>query len=137
MWRYRCFTPHGRMRMKISLALQPRRPLSRTEAWACFTANLVLPGSGSLIAGRAVGYFQMILAMIGLGISAIKTIQAAIWYFQNYQQLNASMDPLDSMFQLWRALIWPLVGFGIFGVAIVWAMVTSCYILFNSPNTRG
>jgi hypothetical protein len=120
--------------MKISLALQPRRPLSRTEAWACFTANIVLPGSGSLLAGRAVGYFQIIVAAIGLGISAVKTVQAAVWYFQNYQQLNASQDPFASMLEMGHALIWPLVGMGIFGVAIAWALVTSCYILFSSPK---
>ena len=57
--------------MKISLALGQARPLSRSEAKGCLTANLALPGSGSLVAGRAVGYFQMAFYLAGFIISII------------------------------------------------------------------
>lgn len=115
--------------MKISLVLHPRRPLTRAEAWGCFTANLALPGSGSLVAGRAVGYFQILLAVIGLGISLVRTIQVAIWYFQNYSRLNDAVDPFASLVELGHALLKPAVGFAIFAVAILWALFTSWSII--------
>lgn len=115
--------------MKISLVLHPRRPLSRSEAWGCFTANLVLPGAGSLIAGRAVGYFQMLLAFVGLGVSLVRMIQVVIWYITNYQRLNNSTDPFASLFELGHELLKPALGFAIFGIAILWAIVTSWRII--------
>lgn len=119
--------------MKISLVLQRRRPLSRGEAWACFTANLVMPGSGSLIAGRAVGYIQLVFALTGLAISFITTMQTVLWYFQNYQRLNASSDPFAPIIELGRHLIYPIVGLGIFLVAVVWALFTSWRIIRSTP----
>ena len=50
--------------MKISLALGQRKPLDRTTAWGCLTANLAVPGCGSLVAGRVSGYFQLLLAPV-------------------------------------------------------------------------
>lgn len=120
--------------MKISLVLQRRRPLNRGEAWACFTANIVLPGSGSLVAGRVVGYFQAILALIGLGISFVTTCMTFVWYLKNYQRLNASTDPFAPLIELAHHLIQPALGFGVFIVAILWAMVTSWSILRNTPK---
>ena len=52
--------------MKISLALGPRRPLSRQTAWGCLTTNLALPGAGSLVAGRVSGYPQLALGVGGM-----------------------------------------------------------------------
>jgi hypothetical protein len=115
--------------MKISLVLQRRRPLNRGEAWACFTANLVLPGSGSLVAGRVVGYFQLLLALTGLGISLVTTVLTFVWYLKNYQRLNESTDPFAPLIELARHLVQPALGFGIFIVAILWAMFTSWSIL--------
>jgi hypothetical protein len=117
------------MPMKISLVLQRRRPLNRGEAWACFTANIALPGSGSLIAGRVVGYFQILLALIGLGISLITTVLTFVWYLKNYHRLNASMDPFASLIEFAHHLIQPALGFAIFIAAVLWAMVTSWTIL--------
>ena len=38
--------------MKLQLTSAKPRALSRSEAWGCVTANLAVPGSGSLAAGR-------------------------------------------------------------------------------------
>jgi hypothetical protein len=117
------------MPMKISLVLHPRRPLSRAEAWGCFTANLALPGSGSLIAGRWVGYFQILLALIGLGVSLVAMVQVFVWYIHNHARLNDATDPFAGLAELFHQLLKPVVGFAIFGVAILWAVVTSWSIL--------
>ena len=123
------------MPMKISLILHPRRPLSRAEAWGCFTANLALPGSGSLIAGRWIGYFQILLALIGLGVSLVAVVQVFIWYIHNHARLNDSSDPFAGLAELFHQLLKPVGGIAIFAVAILWAVVTSWSILRGTPKS--
>jgi len=122
------------MLMKISLVLHPRRPLSRPEAWGCFTANLALPGSGSLIAGRWVGYFQILLSLVGLGVSLVRVIQVFIWYIHNYHRLNDSTDPFATIAELGHQLLRPAIGFAIFAVGILWALITSWNIIRSTPK---
>jgi hypothetical protein len=92
-----------------------------------------MPGSGSLVAGRAVGYFQIVLALIGLAISFITTMQTMVWYLKNYQRLNASNDPLAPIIELGHHLVYPLLGFGIFLIAVLWALVSSWRIIRSTP----
>jgi hypothetical protein len=120
--------------MKISLVLHPERPLSRSEAWACFSANIALPGSGSLLAGRAVGYFQILLALIGLGVSLFTTLQAIVWYYHNYHRLSDAADPLAGFVESIRHLALPAAGMGIFVLAILWAAITSWSIIRGTPK---
>lgn len=122
------------MRMKISLVLHPRRPLNRAEAWACFTANLALPGSGSLIAGRWIGYFQILLAFVGLGWSLLRTIQVFVWFLHNYRRINEASDPIAGLLEYWHALLQPMIGLGIFAIAIIWAAFTSWSIIRGTPK---
>jgi hypothetical protein len=120
------------MPMKMSLALQPRRRLNRSEAWGCLTANLALPGSGSLVAGRRSGYLQMILAVAGLLITLLAGVRFIVWYAANRALLSAEPppeDPFGSFVILWTAVRWPLAGVAIFTIAMVWALGTSVQIL--------
>jgi hypothetical protein len=125
--------------MKISLALHPRRPLNRAEAWGCFTANLALPGSGSLVAGRAVGYFQLALTAIGLLITLVTSLQCFLWFFQNWGGVaEGGGDPLESLRQIWVAVRWPLLGMLIFILSFLWALMTSLQVLYTTPaNSNG
>ncbi len=88
-----------------------------------------MPGSGSLIAGRWIGYFQIVLALLGLGVTLFRTIQVFIWYLQNYRRINESSDPLAGLFELGHQLVKPAAGFAIFAVAILWGVVTSWSII--------
>ena len=116
--------------MKTCLALNPRRPLNRSEAWGCFTANLALPGSGSLVAGRAIGYVQITCAFIGMGITLVAGMRFIMWFFANWARLSdQSQDPFGYLQELWTAAQWPLGGMAIFAFAMLWAMVTSFQIL--------
>ena len=74
--------------MKLSLTLGPRKPLDRSAAWGCFTANLACPGAGSLVARRRTGYAQMALAVIGL----ILQILALIWLARDWARIIQAMD---------------------------------------------
>jgi hypothetical protein len=122
--------------MKISLALGQARPLSRSEAWGCFTANLALPGSGSLAAGRAVGYFQMALCLAGFAVSIIGGIAFFHWYLANPDQVNqtSSDDPFAYMELLWRKGRFAFLGVALFVFALSWAVVTGLQIMRAVPK---
>ena len=118
------------MAMKVSLALGSREPLSRQTAWGCFTGNLALPGSGSLIAGRRSGYVQLALAAISLVLTLFFGVRAILWFLANWSRLNApSADPFESLKEMWHVLKWAVLGIGLFLVAWLWALATSLWIL--------
>jgi hypothetical protein len=123
--------------MKTSLVLKPRKLLDRSEAWGCFTANLALPGSGSLVAGRWIGYPQLILAFIGVGISLATGIQLILWFLSHWKTLaNQTDDPVDYFIQVWSVFKWPLAGLAIFGISLIWATMTSLVILAETKKAN-
>jgi hypothetical protein len=116
--------------MKISLALGKARSLSRETAWTCFTANLALPGSGSLAAGRRSGYLELFLALVGAVLTTIFGVRFLIWYLQHWRTLNGpDADPIETFRDIWLASRWALVGILFFLVAIGWSFLTSMQIL--------
>lgn len=62
--------------MKFSLKLGPQKPLDREQARACLVANICFPGSGSLLAGRRIGYAQA--ALVGL-VLALQFVFLGWW----------------------------------------------------------
>lgn len=62
-------------------------------------------------------------------MSLVRMVQVFIWYFTNYHRLNDSTDPFGSLVELGHQLLKPAVGFAIFGIAILWAVVTSWSII--------
>lgn len=118
------------MPMKISLARGPREPLSSQTAWGCLTSNLALPGSGSLLAGRASGYGQLLLAVIGVILSFFYGVRFVLWNFSNWTRLHGpDVDSIEALQQIWVHLRWALLGFGIFILSMLWALMTSVAIL--------
>lgn len=123
--------------MKTSFRLQARRQLTRSEAWGCFTANLALPGSGSLVAGRAIGYTQMVFALVGVGVTMVCGVQFLLWFLHNWDKMTAQTeDPVAQLENLWTMIKWPLLGIVIFLVALCWALLTSLAILGAAPKER-
>ncbi len=123
--------------MKISLTLRPRRTLQRSEAWACFSANLALPGAGSLAAGRKVGYAQMAVAFAGLVLSVVSGIPMIQWALANWgriMQPSPADDPLALVLELWQHLFWPLVGIAVFLSGFLWAAATGWRLVSNAPK---
>src|SRR5262245_41305736 len=114
------------MPMKISLALGPRQPLSRQTAWGCLTTNLALPGFGSLIAGRVVGYFQAALTVIGFGMTVVFGLPLIVWCLKNWSRLyGAESDPAESFGLVCSKLKWPAIGMAVFAFTWLWALGTS------------
>jgi hypothetical protein len=115
--------------MKLSLALGPRKPLSPQMAWGCFTTNLAFPGFGSLLAGRAVGYFQIPFTVVGQGLSIIFGVKAIVWFLANWSRLQQSQDdPFENLLEFWMHLRWSVLGIAIFFFGLLWALITSLSI---------
>jgi hypothetical protein len=99
------------------------------------TANLALPGAGSLAAGRAVGYGQMACAFLGLIVTLVTGIPMFQWALSILRNSQSSMnEPFENLLELWRHACWPLAGIGLFVVAILWAMATSRALLAGAPK---
>jgi hypothetical protein len=108
----------------------PRR--DRSEAWGYFTANLALPGSGSLAAGRKIGYAQMTISFAGLGLTMIGGVPFVYWALTNWGRLMQDVDPFDPfdhLLEMWKHAQWPLLGIALFILALLWAMSTSLSLL--------
>jgi len=120
----------------VKFALASKGPANRTEAWACLTANLALPGAGSLAAGKSVGYWQLALAGIGLILSIVTGIHMMDWMLGNWTRVNQpDADPFQTLSIVWQQIRWPLAGLGIFGISLCWAAITSLQILSAHPKT--
>ena len=121
--------------MKLSLALGPRRPLDRATAWGCLTTNVAIPGCGSLVAGRVSGYWQFLIAMIGMGMILYFGLNFIVWYVSNWTRMQqVQPDSAANFHELWLRLRWFLLGFGVFSVGWLWAMGSSLGILLESKQ---
>ena len=125
------------MPMRISLALGPRRPLSRQTAWGCLTTNIAMPGFGSLVAGYVSGYAQAALAVGGMIVSLVFGARFIMWYIANWSRFHElDADPGAALGEMWQFLKWPLVGFGMFAVGWLWALATSLQIVSSARKTE-
>lgn len=116
----------------MKLVRANRGPANRNEAWACLMANLALPGSGSLAAGKSVGYFQLALAAVGFLVSigtGLRLLQAAMG-----GKAPQPDDPFVALAVLWREIRWPLLGLFLFGLALLWGAITGMTLLSQFPK---
>lgn len=92
----------------------------RSSAWAWTLTNLlVLPGLGSLAAGRKVGWAQVGVALVGLGLVAYGLVRLI------RDWLAAGLEPV---FEFTPALGYLLAGLGVSAAAWFWALVTSIQV---------
>ena len=110
----------------------PPKLLDRSTARNCLLTNLlVLPGLGSVMAGRhVVGALQILTALAGFGLTGYWfTTFGAAW-------LRSASFPLDGG----PHLRWGLLGVGLFTAGWCWALVTSLRMLrraHDSDTFRG
>jgi hypothetical protein len=125
------------MPMKISLALGPVQPLSRQTAWGCLTANVALPGSGSLAAGRVSGYLQLALAVGGLILTMSFGTRYIVWAVANWSKLyGPQADPYAAFGETWLRLRWALLGMGLFGMGWLWGLATGLQMVRNARKNE-
>ncbi len=101
--------------------------VDRHTARLCLWVNLLaLPGLGSVLAGRRVGWAQAVLAVAGLGLAGYGVVRAAADWLAAGEALP-----------LWSgALELALVGLGLSAGAWGWALVTSLQVLRDSRLRR-
>lgn len=106
-------------------------------AWGFLMLNLlVLPGLGSIAAGRRVGYAQALLALAGL-VSSSWFVVVAAWALLAHRAAlveaaasGALIDRLETVAPAWRThLIIGAVGLAVFLVSWLWALATSVSLL--------
>ena len=101
--------------------------LDKTKARICVTLNLlVLPGLGTIIAGRRSGWLQAVLALVGFGLN----IAWALWFFARF--LRSEELPEDLTAHVWLAL----TGVALFLVAWLWTLASSLQILREARTTK-
>jgi hypothetical protein len=103
------------MPMKTSSAAPPVL-LDRSRAKACIAANtFVLPGLGSILAGRKVGYVQAVLAVIGFSLSSL-------WFIGFVLNFIRTGDPLDGFLDQLPLAVGSVA---LFAIAWIWAQFTN------------
>jgi hypothetical protein len=123
--------------MKVSLALGPRRPLSRQTAWGCLTTNIAMPGFGSLVAGRVSGYSQAALAVGGMIVTVLFGTRFILWYVANWSHFHSpDADAAAALGDMWQFVKWPLLGFGMFAVGWLWALATGFQIVSSARKAE-
>ena len=106
--------------MRVPLSEIRNRPLDEPSAWSCLVANMVLlPGLGTVIAGKRVGYLQATLAVIGIAL----TLSWAVWFVVTW--MNAKSAPVTLE---WHLIV-GAIGAAIFLGAWVWAFVSGWKVL--------
>jgi hypothetical protein len=121
--------------MKGSWKLRPRRALNRSQAWACFSANLALPGSGSLAAGYAIGYGQMAAAFLAMILTFITSIPMIQWMLSGGASPSNMDESFQHMLDVWLHVRWPLASILLFAVSVLWSLATSLTILARAPKS--
>lgn len=97
--------------------------------------NLALPGFGSLMARRAVGWPQVALTVVGFALTSIFGVRFMIWFFQNTDTLyGPESDPVESLITMWLNVRWALLGIGLFAVSWLWSLATNAEILRSASQ---
>lgn len=124
--------------MKISLALGNRETLTPQTARGCVGMNLALPGFGSLMAGRAVGYAQAALTLVAFALTLVAGTNFVIWGLKNWSNLqNPQGDPLETLVGIWLHGRWALLSIALFCVSLLWALATNTAILRDVRKNEG
>lgn len=107
----------------------------RERAWGVAIANLALPGFGTVMAGRKVGYFQLGLSVLGVICFTVFLTYAIPHLGELLQQLSNPTDDPDAALEfLAHWLPWMAVAFA----GIILCVTAWCWALGTSvKEVRG
>ena len=99
--------------------------VSRSTAWACLMTNLlVLPGIGTVTAGKKSGYVQALVAMTGFFMTGFWCAQICLaWAREGAPPTSLGPD-------FWICLI----GIGLFAFGWTWSLISSVRIIRESAK---
>jgi len=110
---------------------------SRQSAQGYFATNLAVPGLGSLLGGRKGGLLQLVLGLGGFAITVGCGLHFVYWslaHWSEYHGVNADLDPLKPLRDLWQQARWPLLGMAMFACSWLWALNTSRALLAEAKR---
>ena len=71
-----------------------------------------------------------------MALTAFFGIRFMVWYIANWTRLvGPQADPLSAFGDLWLRLRWTLLGFFLFGLGWLWALLTSLAIVREARKT--
>lgn len=121
--------------MKIfSVKRAAHEPGDSEVAKGCLTANFALPGSGSLAAGRKVGYLQLALCLTGFFLTLIFGVRFISWALSHWSDLHDSDDPMAGLQKILAACVLPFIGFVLVALAWIWALATSMSVIQHAQK---
>jgi len=117
--------------MKISSAPVNPETSVKEIARGCLTANLAIPGMGSLVGGRKVGYAQLSVCFTGFGLTLVSGVHCIYWTLAHWEELHDPnlIDPFAALREVFLHMRWPLLGIALFIAAWLWALMTSYSLL--------
>ena len=125
--------------MKIFSARAKLKPADRQAAQGFLATNLVLPGLGSLAAGRRVGLPQLALCLVGFGLTLFWGVRFIYWSLDHWAEFHnstPSLDPMKPLRDLWQQARWPLLGIVLFALSWIWALLTSWAMLAETKDEK-
>lgn len=113
----------------------------REAAQGCLTANLAVPGLGSIIAGRKVGFVQITMYLSGFALTSIFGVRFMFEVLSNWSAFYAEFygpdaDALSAMGDLWHRTRWAFLGIALFAIALIWAFATSRALLAAANDIK-
>ena len=126
--------------MKIFSGQKNPNLSAREAAQGCLTANLAVPGLGSVISGRKVGFVQMVIYFSGFALTSFYGGRFAFYALLNWPAFHAEFyDPdadLPAAYSdLWHRTRWAFLGILLFAISWLWALSTSRALLAAADKT--
>jgi hypothetical protein len=127
--------------MKTFLAKRNPDLSPHEAAQGCLTANLAVPGLGSVLVGRKVGFVQMAIYFSGFALTLTFGLRLIYWVLSHWSAFYAEFyspgaDVLAAMSDLWHRIRWALLGIGLFLISWIWALSTSRTVLAEANSKK-
>ncbi len=122
--------------MKL-FSVQPEK-MDKKTGLGVLMLNLVLPGLGSIFAGRKSGYLQLLLSLISLGATLNYGFKLLMWFYRKRAQVpdlffELHPDIRNELLDLIKPLVYALC---IFFIALVWSLITNYSIIKQAKKSK-
>jgi hypothetical protein len=127
--------------MKTYSAQEKTNVSASQKAHGCLTANLAVPGLGSLIGGRKVGLAQMVIYFSGFALTLIFGLRFIYWALTHWSEFYSEFygpnaNPVLALPDVWQRTRWALLGILLFAIAWSWALLTSWTLISEAKQKK-
>lgn len=108
------------------------------KAHGYVASNAVLPGLGSLAAGRKkAGVIQLGLCLVGFALTLGAGVPFVSWSLAHWSEFwspNPDTDPFAPLADLWHHARWPMAGIVLFAISWFGSFLTSRSLLAEAKS---